>query len=124
MKCTNCGAIANGNFCEYCGNPLKNTNETQQSGNWPIALFIDDDFFDEEAFDDAVEYFAYDVATESETDSMPSKEECLKEIKDQIKESLEFDDEISRPTEADINKDSYVKELKQEYKMKIVYLEI
>ena len=127
MKCNNCGALVKGKFCEYCGTKNENinpsSNETTKQGNWPVALFIEDEYIDEDTNTGIVECFAYDIATESETDTISGKEECLKELSTQIHEFI-ADEEVNTPTEAQIEKDSYVKKLSKKYKLEIVYLEI
>ena len=80
-------------------------------------------FVDEESGMAVVEYFAYDVATESETDTITGKEQCIKVIESLVKASVATED-VKCPTESDIKRDSYVKNLAKEYKYEIVYLNI
>ena len=127
MECLNCGANTSGKFCEYCGTKLEasqpNENTQKQQGNWPVALLIEDEYIDEDTNAGTMDCFAYDIATESETDVVTGKENCLNELKQLIQEYIQ-DEEVSAPIEADIKKDTYIKKLTKKYKLQIVYLEI
>lgn len=126
MFCVKCGKEYKEGcvFCAYCGakldilnkeNVLDNKSETKSG--WPIAIFKESNI-------KCDKFFAYDIATESETDTYYSMQEVLLSITKDIEKWKFSIDEI--PTEQMVKNDSHVKDLiADEFELvKIEYLDI
>jgi len=139
MFCVNCGKVMKENFkfCAYCGakaefvdeekyskgsqhveenkDVSQNFNEVQTG--WPVAIFKGDDFGE-------IKYFAYDIATESETEYCLSINDAVKAIVKDVENWKHSVEEL--PTEEKVKSDKYVKELiNDEFELvKIEYLDI
>ena len=127
MRCTNCGAPAKGKRCEYCGavviNEAKTTKATKTTGKWPVMLFIYDEYEDAETGVFKTDYFAFDIATDCETDTITGKEACLNDLKSQIQKYIN-EEPVNIPTEQEVLNNKYSKKLIKNFKYEIVYLDI
>lgn len=76
-NCPNCGAVAKGKTCAYCGNIL-NAEEVKnefnaEDGNYAVLVFLDDNGF-----------YAEDVVYGYETDVYQTVKQCLKDLEKDI----------------------------------------
>ena len=140
MFCNYCGTSLSDDskFCSNCGKKLEQCRERPADGfgasfnfggrsrdhvphhgrhrghgNWPVALFIDDN-----------EYQAYCVETRRESDKYDNEEDCLNDIQERIQDWVFGRPDV--PTEQQIREDLHVK-LESNFKtlqIKYVYIDL